>query len=96
MKSSVFKPTSKSDSSRESLQKNVLVPDVIMGLTKIEKELCPLCSALESVAKSLEYANQLLSMKHTLELIRKWAWRMSFNPDPQKKAVKLIFSRKKI
>ena len=37
-------------------------------------------------------------MNHDLELIRKWAhnWRMSFNPDPQKQAVELIFSRKRI
>ena len=36
-------------------------------------------------------------MNHDLELIRQWAhdWRMSFNPDPQKQAVELIFSRKK-
>ena len=37
-------------------------------------------------------------MNHDLELIRQWAhdWRMSFNPDPQKQAVELIFLRKKI
>jgi len=37
-------------------------------------------------------------MNHDLELIRKWAhdWRMTFNPDPQKQAVELIFSRRKI
>ena len=37
-------------------------------------------------------------MNHDLELISKWAhdWRMSFNPDPQKQAVELIFSKKKI
>ena len=36
-------------------------------------------------------------MNHDLDLIRQWAhdWRMSFNPDPQKQAVELIFSRKK-
>ena len=36
-------------------------------------------------------------MNHDLELINQWAhsWRMSFNPDPQKQAVELIFSRKK-
>ena len=35
-------------------------------------------------------------MNHDLELISKWAhdWRMSFNPDPQKQAVQLIFSKK--
>ena len=37
-------------------------------------------------------------MNHDLEQIRKWAhdWRMTFNPDPQKQAVELIFSRRKI
>ena len=36
-------------------------------------------------------------MNCDLELIRQWAhdWRMSFNPDPQKQAVEIIFSRKK-
>ena len=37
-------------------------------------------------------------MNHDLELISQWAcdWKMSFNPDPQKQAVELTFSRKKI
>ena len=37
-------------------------------------------------------------MNHDLELIKQWAndWRMSFNPDPQKQAVELIFSKKRI
>ena len=36
-------------------------------------------------------------MNHDLELISKWAhdWRMSFNPDPQKQVVELIFSKRK-
>ena len=36
-------------------------------------------------------------MNHDLELIMQWVhdWRMSFNPDPQKQAVELIFSTKK-
>ena len=36
-------------------------------------------------------------MNHDLELIMQWAhdWRMSFNPDPLKQAVELIFSTKK-
>ena len=35
-------------------------------------------------------------MNHDLDLVRKWAhdWRMSFNPDPNKQAVELIFSKK--
>ena len=37
-------------------------------------------------------------MSHDLDLISQWtyAWRMSFNPDPQKQAVELTFSRKKL
>ena len=37
-------------------------------------------------------------INHGLELIRQWPhdWRVWFNPDPQKQAVELIFSRKKI
>ena len=37
-------------------------------------------------------------MYHDLELIGQWAhaWRMSFNPDPQKQDVELTFSKKKI
>ena len=36
-------------------------------------------------------------LNHDLELIRNWAyqWKMSFNPDPNKQAVELIFSQKK-
>ncbi len=36
-------------------------------------------------------------MNHDLELIRQWAhdWRMSFNPDPQKQAVEILFSKKR-
>ena len=35
-------------------------------------------------------------MNHDLDLITLWAhdWRMSFNPDPRKQAVELVFSRK--
>ena len=37
-------------------------------------------------------------MNHDLEHIALWAhdWRMSFNPDPRKQAVELIFSKKKL
>ena len=36
-------------------------------------------------------------MDHDLKLISQWAheWRMSFNPDPQKQAVELTFSKKR-
>ena len=37
-------------------------------------------------------------MNHDLELIRQWAhdWKMSFNLDPQKQALELTFSKKRI
>ena len=40
-------------------------------------------------------ANEL---NHDLDLITTWAfnWKMSFNPDPSKQAVQMIFSRKRI
>ena len=44
-----------------------------------------------------EYSNAAANdMNHDLKLINQWAhsWRMSFNPDPQKQALELIFSRK--
>ena len=36
-------------------------------------------------------------MNHDLELINQWAhdWRMSFNPDEQKQAAELLFSKKR-
>ena len=36
-------------------------------------------------------------MNHDLQLVSQWAhkWRMSFNPDPQKQAVEVLFSRKR-
>ena len=35
-------------------------------------------------------------MNHDLALISQWAheWRMSFNPDPQKQAIELLFTKK--
>ena len=46
------------------------------------------------VREANEAAND---MNHDLQLISQWAhdWRMSFNPDPQKQAVELVFSRKR-
>ena len=37
-------------------------------------------------------------LNHDLDLISKWAhqWKMSFNPDPNKQAVQVIFSCKQI
>jgi len=38
-----------------------------------------------------------MELNHDLSLISRWAyqWKMSFNPDPNKQAVQIIFSRKK-
>ena len=37
-------------------------------------------------------------LNHDLELISQWAydWKISFNPDPQKQVVQLVFSKTKI
>ena len=45
-----------------------------------------------------DYISAANDMNHDLELIRLWAddWRIKFNPDPQKQAVELTFSRRKI
>ena len=53
------KLTFKSDGHGETLPKNVLAPDSV-SVSKVDKELRPLCSALESLAKSLESTNQIL------------------------------------
>ena len=47
---------------------------------------------------SLDPNTSANGMNHDLELISQWArdCKMSFNPDPQKQAVELTFSRKKI
>ena len=39
-----------------------------------------------------------LDIKHDLNLIELWAhnWQMSFNPDPNKQAVEVTFSKKRI
>ena len=39
-----------------------------------------------------------MELNHDLELISQWAyqWKMSFNPDPTKQAVEVVFSRKSI
>ena len=51
-------------------------------------------TSLFNVVEDLDSAAS--DMNHDLELIRWWAhdWKMSFNPDPQKQAVELIFAQK--
>ena len=53
-------------------------------------------TSLFTVVENIDSAAS--DMNHDLELIRRWAhdWKMSFNPDPQKQAVELIFSTKRI
>ena len=50
------------------------------------------CTVVEN---AIDTANDL---NHNLDLNKKWAhqWRMSFNPNPQKQAVEVLFSRKNI
>ena len=52
-------------------------------------------TSLFTVAREANEAAE--HMNHDLQLITQWAndWRMSFNPDPQKQAVELLFSRKR-
>ena len=53
-------------------------------------------TSLFTVVEDLDSAAN--DMNHDLELIRRWArdWKISFNPDPQKRAFELIFSKKRI
>ena len=53
-------------------------------------------TSLFTVVEDLDSAAS--DMNHDQELIRRWAhdWKMSFNPDPQKQAVELTFSTKRI
>ena len=47
----------------------------------------------------IQNANAAASdMNHDLEIIKAWAskWRMSFNPDPNKQAVEVTFSTKRV
>ena len=73
----------------------VYINDLTVGL-KCNVNLFADDTSLFTVVKDPNTAAN--DMNHDLELIRQWAhnWRMSFNPDPQKQAVKLIFSRKRI
>ena len=52
-------------------------------------------TSLFTVAREVNEAAQ--HMNHDLQLVSQWAhkWRMSFNPDPQKQAVEVLFSRKR-
>ncbi len=72
----------------------VYINDLTAGL-KCNVKLFADDTSLFTIVKDSNAA--VSDMNHDLELISKWAhdWRMSFNPDPQKQAVELIFSNKK-
>ena len=73
----------------------VYINDLAVGLKCNVKLFADDTSLFTVVEDSNTAAND---MNHDLDLISRWAeaWRMSFNPDPQKQAVELIFLRKKI
>ena len=73
----------------------VYINDLAVGLKCNVKLFADDTSLFTVVEDSITTAND---MNHDLDLISQWAyaWRMSFNPDPQKQAVELTFSRKKI
>jgi len=73
----------------------IYINDLTAGLKCNVKLSADDTSLFTIVQDSTTAAND---MNHDLELIKQWAndWRMSFNPDPQKQAVELTFSRKRI
>ena len=73
----------------------VHVNDLAVGLKYNVKLFADDSSLFTVVEDSNTAAND---MNHNLDSISQWAhaWRMSFNFDPQKQAVELTFSRKKI
>ena len=73
----------------------VYINDLAVGLKCNVKLFADDTSLFTVVEDSITAANE---MNHDLDLISQWvyAWRMSFNPDPQKQAVELTVSRKKI
>ena len=72
----------------------VYLDDIIANL-KCNVKLIADDTSLFTVAREANEAAQHMNLD--LQLVSQWAhdWRMSFNPDPQKQAVKLSFSRKR-
>ncbi len=72
----------------------VYINDLTAGL-KCNVKLFADDTSLFTVVKDPNAAAD--DMNHDLDLIYQWAqtWRMSFNPDPQKQAVELLFSRRR-
>ena len=73
----------------------VYINDLTLGF-KCNVKLFADDTSLFTVVKDPTIAAR--NMNHDLALIGKWAqkWRMSFNLDPQKQALELTFSRKRI
>ena len=73
----------------------VYINDIAVGLKCNVKLFADDTSLFTVVEDSDTAAND---MNHDLDSISQWAhtWRMSFNPNPQKQAVDLTFSKKKI
>ena len=71
------------------------INDLAVGLKCNVKLFADDTSLFTVVKEPNTAANDL---NHDLDLIRQWAyaWRMSFNPEPEKQAVELPFSRKKV
>ena len=70
----------------------------INDLTNNLKCSVKLCADDTSLFTTVQDPNLAASdMNHDLDHIALWAhdWRMSFNPEPRKQAVELIFSKKK-
>ena len=72
----------------------VYINDLAIGLKCNVKLFADDTSLFTVVEDSNTAAND---MNHDLDLISQWAytWRMSFNPDPLKQAVELIFSQRR-
>ena len=68
---------------------------IAMEMSKCNVKLFADDTSLFTVVRKANEAAQ--HMNHDLQLVSQWAddWGMSFNPDPQKQAVELLFSRKR-
>ena len=67
------------------------LPDNLISVTKLFADDTSIFSTVYDIVKSSEDLNK------DLDTIKDWAfqWRMSFNPDPNKQATEVIFSRKR-
>ena len=72
-----------------ALNKLIYINDLKKGIKSDDTSLCSIVKDPNTSATELNY---------DLNLISQWAyqWKMSFNPDPTKYAVQVVFSRKSI